>query len=180
MNTERISLRYARALLDAAKPNNLVETAFNDLEKVGATIASSRELQNLIKSPIVKAYHKKNIFKELFSSKIHELTFNFLNLLIDKNREILIPDIIKQFRKIYYHENGILEVEITTANEIEDGIRQKIEKKLSETFNLKILSNYKIDKSLKGGIKIKVEDVIYDASVSTMLNKLYNKLVSEN
>ncbi len=180
MNTERIAIRYARALLDAAKPLNLVDTAFNDLNKVEAIILSSQDLRNLIKSPIIKTHHKVKIFKEIFSNKVSEIVLNFLVLLADKRREVLIPDIIKRFKKIYYKEQGLVEIDIHTANELNDEIKKKIEGNISQKLNLKIISNYIIDKSLKGGIKIKVEDVIYDASISTMLNKLHQKLISEN
>jgi len=101
-------------------------------------------------------------------------------LLADKRREILIPDIIKQFKRIYYTEQGLVEIDIYTANELAQEIKKKIEDNISKKLNLKIISNYIIDKSLKGGIKVKVEDTIYDASVSTMLNKLHQKLISEN
>ncbi|MCX8054789.1 MAG: ATP synthase F1 subunit delta [Ignavibacteria bacterium] len=180
MNTERISIRYARALIDAAKPLNLVDTAFNDLIKVEAILSASQDLRNLIKSPIIKAHHKIKIFKEIFSNQVSEIVLNFLVLLADKRREILIPDIIKQFKRIYYTEQGLVEIDIYTANELAQEIKKKIEDNISKKLNLKIISNYIIDKSLKGGIKVKVEDTIYDASVSTMLNKLHQKLISEN
>lgn len=180
MNTERISIRYARALLDAAKPNNLENTVFNDIILVGNYIKHSHELKNLIKSPIIKSTRKKSVFNELFASKIHSLTLNFLNLLADKNREELIPDIINQYKKIFYKEQGVQEVFITTANELDETIKQKIEEVISKNINSKIIAHYHIDKSIKGGIKVQIEDLIYDASLSTLLNKLYHKLVSAN
>ena len=180
MNTERISIRYARALLDAAKPNNLENIVFNDMILIGDFIKYSRELKNLIKSPIIKSSHKKSVFNELFSNKIHTLTLNFLNLLADKNREELIPDIINQYKKIFYKEQGIKEVFITTANDLDDKIKQKIEEKISKNMNSKIIAKYNIDRSIKGGIKVQIEDIIYDASISTVLKKLHNTLVSAN
>lgn len=180
MNSERISIRYARALHDAAKPLNLVDNAFNDLLIVDATLSASKDLRNLIKSPIIKSHLKIKIFKEIFSNKVSEIVLNFLVLLAGKRREVLIPDIVKQFKKIYFAEKGLVEVDIYTANELNQEIKKIIEDNITKKLNLKIISNYIIDKSLKGGIKIKIEDIIYDASVSTMLNKLHHKLISEN
>ncbi|HPU24473.1 MAG TPA: F0F1 ATP synthase subunit delta, partial [Candidatus Kapabacteria bacterium] len=84
MNTERISIRYARALLDTAKPLNILDNAFNDLIKVETIISISQDLRNLIKSPIIKAHHKSKIFKEIFSNKVSEIVLNFLVLLAEK------------------------------------------------------------------------------------------------
>lgn len=180
MTEQRVSARYALALLNTAKPENLVDSVFNDFVFVEKHIAASKDFLNLIKSPVINHWQKKNVFKEMFESHLNKLTFNFFMLLIDKRREGLIYDIIKQYNKLYNEENNLLEVSIISAIELNNEIKNNLNTKLAEITKKKIISNYSIDKSIKGGVQINIEGWVYDASVAGMLDKLHKSLIEGN
>ncbi len=177
MAEQRVSARYALALLNTAKPENLVDAVFNDLVFVEQHITASKDFKNLVKSPVITHWQKKNIFKEMFESNLHKLTLNFFMLLIDKRRESLLYDIIKQYNKLYNELNNLLEVSITSANDLSEDVKNLISQKLTEITNKKIISKYSIDKSLKGGVQINIDGWVYDASIAGMLDKLHKSLV---
>ncbi len=99
---------------------------------------------------------------------------NFVQVL-GKNGDLpYYETIIKQFEKIDRESKGIKEVEVTVANEalIDSNVITSLNKTLGNDIELK----KKVDESLIGGIVVKVEDTLIDASIKGHLNKLKNNL----
>jgi F-type H+-transporting ATPase subunit delta len=180
MTETRVSGRYARAIIDTAIKENQLEQASADLKTVEEVISGSREFTNLIKSPVVPVWKKKDILKEVFQNKVSPLVFHFITLLADKHRESLIIDIIAEFRRQYNKITNKVEVEITTINQVESGLRDKILSKLAEITGKTILPDFGTDKDIKGGIVIRIEDWVYDASVRRRLELLREELIEGN
>jgi F-type H+-transporting ATPase subunit delta len=177
MTEQRVSYRYAKALMGTAINDGLAEVIHNDFQKINEIFNSSRELRSLTASPVFQNWKKKKIYNELFENmKISELSSNFLILLIEKRRGSLIPDIVVQFEKLYNILNNKLEVFITSAIELTEEVKGKIILKLAEKTNMTILPVYKIEPALKGGIMLRIDDWVFDASIKNQLEILFKKL----
>ncbi len=94
MFEERVSYRYAKALLEAVKQDNILDEIFRDLEFVEKIFKANKELQSLTRKPLISPFRMKNIFREIFANKISEFTLNFLLFLIDKSRHDLVISIV--------------------------------------------------------------------------------------
>ena len=177
MTEKIISYRYAKALLDLAVNEKLSDQIYYDFSKVEYTFKMSRELRSLTASPVFQIYRKRKIYQELFKEEgISDFTLNFLLLTIDKRRGELIPSIIKQYNKLYDELNNRLNVQITSAIELTDTIKEKVLNKLKEWTQKTILPEFKIDTTIKGGIVLKIEDWVFDASIKNQLENLYQEL----
>jgi len=176
MNEKKVSSRYAKAIYSLAKESNLQDTILNDFTLILKTIGDSKEFSNLVESPIISSNKKYEVFKEVFEDSISEITYNFIKLLTEKARENLIDDIAIEFELIYNEENNRLPVIIYSAIELDEEAKSQIQLKLSEWTNKTILSEYKVDPSLKGGLKIKISDWLFDASIQNQLDKLRTAL----
>ncbi len=178
MTEQRVSVRYARSLLETAGQDNLTVRVMEDFNTVLKMIESSRDLQNLINSPIIQHWKKKKAFTELFSPVVSKLMMKFINLLAEKRREKLLPHIAIQYEKLYNQLNGRLPVEITSAIELSDLIKEKITEKMKEKTGKTVLASFRVDPLLKGGMLIKVDDWVFDASVKNQLEILFDKLAT--
>jgi len=69
----------------------------------------------MLVSPVIGADEKRRVLDNLFRKQLHPITFHFLNLLIDKKRENLLPIIINQFMKLLDEDRGILRGKLITA-----------------------------------------------------------------
>lgn len=176
MTEQKVSYRYAKAIIDAATKENQLEVIRKDFLSLIDIINQSKDLKNLIMSPIVQVYKKKKVFEEILKGHTSPLFLNFLLLVTEKRRENLIFVIHEEFTKIYNHMNNILPVTITTANALESKLTDTITSKLTEWTGKSIIPDYKIDKSIKGGIKVRIEDWVFDASLKTKLQSLYREL----
>lgn len=178
MNEQRVSSRYADALFDIAMEHNSSEKVLEDFNLIEKTIQTNKELSSIIFSPIIPEDKKIKIFKEIFTKHVSFISVKFLVLLTQKGRENLILDIKTEFIKLYNIEFNIQPVEIITAYELDTTITENISANLTKITGKIISPVYKIDKSLKGGIKIRINDIIYDYSIQSQLEQLKNKLVN--
>ncbi|MFP4369022.1 MAG: ATP synthase F1 subunit delta [Candidatus Kapaibacterium sp.] len=176
MTEHRVSSRYAKALLDIAKEQKATDDVYNDLKAVQRIIGSSRELENMLHSPVVHHWQKKKVFEEVFKDIIGEITMKFLSLLADKGREFLIKDIIAEYEQLYNRLNNRLPIGISSAIELNDDLKEKVLAKFRDYTGKTLLPEYHVDESLKGGIKVRVGDLVFDASVSRQLEQLRQRL----
>ncbi|MFA7325525.1 MAG: ATP synthase F1 subunit delta [Candidatus Kapaibacterium sp.] len=172
MHEKKVSSRYAKAIYGLAKESNLQDTVLSDFTLILKTIADSKELGNLVESPVVSSKKKYDIFKEVFEDSISDTTYRFIKLLTEKSRENLLDDIAYQYELIYNEANNRLPVIIYSAVELDEDAKSQIISKLTEWTKKTILSEFKVDPSIKGGLKIKISDWVFDASVQNQLDKL--------
>jgi F-type H+-transporting ATPase subunit delta len=180
MTEQKVSLRYARAMYEIAESANKVEAVFDDLTQIHNIIFNSRELEVVLKSPVVQKWKKKNLLKALFEPFVSNITFRFIMLLTDKQRENLIVDIAMKYESIYFDKNNIKKVSISTARELDDELKNKVLSSLAIWSGKKIVSDFNIKPELKGGILIRIDDWVYDATIVHQLDMLRQKLISTN
>ena len=101
MRNSRVTIRYAKALLQLSVEQNKLDDSYEDMLLLSSVCMENKDLSLLLKSPIVKTDHKLKIFDQLFSSKVSRLSMAFLNIIITKKRESIISEIAKSFIKLY-------------------------------------------------------------------------------
>ena len=113
------------------------------------------------------------VTKDLPKSHLPETIQQFVLILQKNNKLKKIDYIIKEFINYSKKQAGIKMVEITVARKLEQPILNKIKKIFGEKSEITEIVN----KNLLGGIKIKVDDLVYNASLKTQLLKLKQSLV---
>lgn len=174
MNEHRVSFRYARALLETAQEAKSADVVLEDFERVNESFKLSRELRSLTASPVFRLNKKKEIFKELYNTlKVSDLTMDFLQLILDKRRGALIPSIIAEYVTQYNQLNNILPIEVESAVELSEDLKSEILKRLTEKTKQTLQPIFKVNPDLKAGFIVKIDDWMFDASLTNQLKKLY-------
>ena len=107
MKHSRVTIRYAKALLQLAIEKNIGEQSYTDMVLLDSVFKGNKDLSLLLKSPIVKTDQKLNIFKQIFESKIGEVSMAFINIITTKKRESLLALIASSFISLYKEHNKI-------------------------------------------------------------------------
>ncbi|MDO8549979.1 MAG: ATP synthase F1 subunit delta [Ignavibacteria bacterium] len=172
MAETKVSTRYANSLLDLTLEKNSLDGISKDMELVYSAIRSSNELKNLLKNPVVKPEMKQSILSEIFKNKITDDSLNFINFIVDKNREDILSSIIEKFLELRDEKLGVIRVEVKTSFDFTDEQKEKLKKRLENILNKKAHLNFIIDKTIVGGFIAKVGDTVYDASIKHQLELL--------
>ena len=170
--------RYATALLELAKERNEVEDILEDMTFIHNTLEDSKELVNFLKSPIIKFDDKTAVLDELFFDKVQEATKLFVKLLARKDRINLLDQISSAFLEKYKEFAGIITVEVFVAQEMSDDQRQQLHHKLEEKTQKQVDMDISVDKSLKGGMAVRIDDTVIDSTVKHQLDKLEESLLA--
>tara|TARA_B100000214_G_C23900696_1_gene596340 strand:+ start:310 stop:822 length:513 start_codon:yes stop_codon:yes gene_type:complete len=117
---------------------------------------------------------KKKILGSAFNSTMPEI--NLINYLIDSNLTSLYPEIVKHYNHFCDLKGDKINVSITTTSEENQEIEEKIKNLLNASSKNIALSSAQ-DKSLVGGIKVRIQNKIIDGSISTKLKNLKEKLM---
>lgn len=96
----------------------------------------------------------------------------FVNLVIENQMKKKLPYIIEKFESLSKKMDGVVEMEVTSAHALSNVIQKQVE----ETFGGKVEMKLKEDPSLIGGVTIKTENKIFDASIKTQLLKMKEQL----
>ncbi len=176
MNQNKISVRYAKALFELAVENNLLEDIKNDISSL-MEMEQQHSFKYITESPEIKASEKKDLFRNIFQSKINELTLNFLMIILTNKREKFFPYIFRNFIDFYFHHKGIKPALLTTPVPLTDNLKKEIENIIKTEFNSKVVLKQRIDKTLIGGFILRVGDQQVDTSISTKLKNIQEKLL---
>lgn len=173
----KAATRYASSLIQLGIERNELEVIAADISLLGNTIDASHDLVLFLRSPIINKARKKEALNTIFKDKISSVTTSFLEILVKKGRESTIVDVVRAFKKLYNDHCGIIEVEVTTASELDESQKNSLSQSLSKRTGKKIVLMTKIDKSVKGGIKARIDDTVIDGTIEYKLEQLRNTLL---
>lgn len=168
-----VSGRYASALFELAQEMKVTDEVGAALERFGALIASSDDLQNLIRNPVFTADEQvKAVNGVMASAKIDGLAANFIGLVASKRRLFALPGMIAGYRQLLANAKGIIRAEVTVAEQPSAAHLKDIATALKETAGKEVEIDLRIDPSLIGGLIVKMGSKMVDASLKTKLNSI--------
>lgn len=172
MKNPKLSSRYAKALFDFAGEKNQIEEVFGDLHLFANTLKENRELQVMLRNPVVQPHQKHQVFESIFNGTLHDTTYQFLDVLLRKKREPALDTICEEFFKLYNTAHNIMPATITTAQPLSEPLKNKITALLAEQTHSTIDLKEIVDPEIIGGFVIKMGDYYLDSSILSKINKL--------
>jgi F-type H+-transporting ATPase subunit delta len=173
MLNPRLAGRYAKSLVDIAVERNQLEVVYQDMQYLQAVCRASREFVSLLKSPVIPNDKKGKALTAVTTGKISELTAAFNQLLVSKNREFYLPEIVNAFIDQYNTINGIHRVKLTTAVAVSEEVKTAIVNKIkAETPLAKIELETVVKEELIGGFVLEFNNNLVDASIQRDLRDI--------
>ena len=173
MPNPRLAARYAKSILDLAVEKGQLDTVYNDMLLLKEAFRISRELVILLKSPIIKADKKRQILEAITAGKISPLTTAFNKLLMTKQREAYLPEIVTAFVDQYKTYKGIQTVKLTTAIPISEELKQTIlDKVKADRHVMQIELVTEVKEALIGGFVLEIGDQLIDTSIAFDLHTI--------
>lgn len=152
MASETPASRYAGALIELGQDSESLESIHGDMEKV-RDLMKVDVLSQFLMSPIEKVENKKDVLSKVAAEReMSATTINFLNILVDRSRIALLPEICTTFEKLYCAKTETAVVKVISAIELEAGQKELIAKYVQKTTGKKLV-RFKpvVDESLLGG-----------------------------
>ncbi len=170
MKNAILAKRYAKALFAVGKEENAFDEytdALNGFAKMYATIPEVLDgLTNFIYPQDVR----ENVMAALVKSAgLTGVMANFMNLLAQKRRADVLPDIAETFQSMVDEEHNVCQGLVVTATEIDNDLKEKVKETLEKITGKQVTLNTEVDEAIIGGMVAKVGDLVFDGSIKTQL-----------
>ncbi|WP_339609880.1 ATP synthase F1 subunit delta [uncultured Planktosalinus sp.] len=168
----RAAIRYAKAVLDLSTQKGSSKETFIEMKDALNTLQGSKELQLMLKSPVVKQEDKRAVLKEVFSNS-SEILLSLMDILIDNKRGGLLEKVATNYISLYNTSINAVEAVVTSAIPLDNALEQKVLAKVKElTGATEVTLVNKVDPAIIGGFVLRVGDTQYDASIANNFEEL--------
>ena len=192
-----VSKIYGEALFNFAKEQNQAEKMYEEACDIIEVLNVNNDVKDFLLNPKLTADEKIKFVKELFvdklwagpisnTTKIFKLDvkkgenskiIDFISIVINKGRQNELLHMLKHFSHLVLKDKNIGEAFVVSANELSPDKKEALSKKLiSSTDYDEFIVDYKVDKSLIAGLKIKIEDKVFDKTYKTRIVDIQKSL----
>lgn len=179
VRAERIAKVYAESLYVAAEKAGQLEPVLHEYESlVKDVFMADPRLAVLFSSAAIGRYARADALAKAFKDRANPTLYAFLQVLNGHERlELLLP-IARALRDMFEERARRVRVFVTSAVALSEEESNRIADGIRNVMKLEPIMVPSVDPSLLGGVKIRVGDKQYDASVRTRIENLKNQLLA--
>ena len=176
-HTDALSEIYAKAILEIAEENDQLNETTEQLQQIGQLINDQPQLLTLLSSRLISWQERSAIIEKIFNGKVSDLLLRFLQVINNKNRLDVLPNMVVAYTKLLDERSGVTEAEIDVATDLSQAQVQQIAQSLGRAMGRNIVLHQHVDPNLIGGLRVRVGDRLIDGSVVTQLRLMRNVFI---
>ena len=134
------------------------------------------EVRAVVTSPRVSKAQIENLMEGFLGGKASAQQRNFVRVLVDNQRLLLLPEIVILFEALRAEAEKTVNVVVDSAYELSAVQQEKIISALKARLGREIKLVCKVNKELLGGVVIRAGDKVIDGSARTRLGEMANAL----
>jgi F-type H+-transporting ATPase subunit delta len=179
MTRKTAATRYARALFDVAlKEGADLDRIDQELSQFSDLLGQHPTLGKVLLNPAVPVTRKRAAVVELTArANVSGIVAKLLALLAERDRLVLLPDLITAYRDRLFAHKRVVRAEVTTATALPPERARQIQQSLAGATGQTVTLEPRVDPSIIGGVVARVGSVVYDGSVTTQLQKMKDRLM---
>jgi F-type H+-transporting ATPase subunit delta len=178
MNDTTIGRNYAETLLTLAKREGQEEEWGALIESLAVVMAEDRTFNAFLGSPRIPASQKIEILEKALGKRVPHLFLRFLETVIMKRRQMVIPEIASEYRALIDEAEDRVHASVTVAREPAEPERDALARQLSRLFGKRVVPHITLNPSILGGVIVKVGDTVMDGSVRRRLATLRARMLA--
>jgi len=176
----KIARRYAKALMNIGQEDGNYETYGEELNAFTSLFQGEGQLRGVLSNPTFDIPQRQAIIQEIGKRlRMSPIPINFLQLLVDKDRMIYLPDITSLYRELVDEAVGRARAHLITAHDLSKKKIEELTHGLQGLVGKQVILEVTTDPSLIGGVVAKIEGKIYDGSIKTQLERFRDALAKE-
>ena len=175
MIEKTLAKRYAAALLKATDAEGSTDEAEQFLAALKEAYLAQKDFRSLLAQPRVPRAVKKAMLRRIFEGKAKQSFLDFLELLVDKNRQDLIPDIADTFDALSDASRGVVRVQVRSWRPLTEAQRSGLREGIQRFAKRKVILEEKVDPAVEGGLLCYAGDRVIDGSVAYRLKAIGEK-----
>jgi F-type H+-transporting ATPase subunit delta len=176
MNNKGMIKKYAHALYNVAVQQEDVKEVNDRINYIANVMKAVPEFSQLLQTHRVSTENKINILKNVLKDNVSSLEIELISDILEHNNILILSDIAKHFEYLVETDSNLVNMAITSATELSAEEVEHIQSNIESQLNKKVDVRTAIDKSLIGGVRLRVGNIVIDNTISRRLDMLKNTL----
>ncbi|MHC4711516.1 MAG: ATP synthase F1 subunit delta [Planctomycetota bacterium] len=179
-HTDALAQVYARSLFELADEaggrDKIVEVA-QELEQTCELARADRTLAGFLASPIIDRAKRGAALRRIFHGNVTDLVLRFLLVLNNRGRLRHLETIDDAFDQLVHEAFDRVEVDVFTPGPLDRGQIDALKQRIGAALGKEPVLYAYTDRTMIGGLKLRIGDQLVDGSVSSRLRRLQQSLL---
>lgn len=176
MSSHHVARRYARALYGVAQDAGQVMTVAENMATLSGILRAHPRVARYLADQRQPCAMRCAVLREMLKPGAHELVDRFCSLLAAKRRLGLLPAIAVEFAITDDAARGIARATVSAAHSLTDSAAAMIIAAIKPSGANELRLKVSVDAELLAGVRIRLGDMIYDASLAARLRQAGRRL----
>ncbi|WP_428939410.1 ATP synthase F1 subunit delta [Fontivita pretiosa] len=173
-----LAVAYATALLEVAAEQHTEQQVAQELSDLAQVIREDRVFALFLRDPAIARSEREQVLARVFGDQLSPLINNFLRVLNARGRLGLLPDVAEIYEDLLDERLGKIEVDVTVPQKLSGELLEEVRRRVSAALNKDAVVYQYVDDSIIGGLVLRVQDKLIDASVKAQLEMLKRRLLA--
>ncbi|MFP4200522.1 MAG: ATP synthase F1 subunit delta [Clostridia bacterium] len=170
----RAADRYARVLFEVARERGVEEEVFRGLDYLVGLVKDVAEFRSIWLHPVLDVELKMQLLDPVL--EVDPLVRDFLSLLVTRGRESHLESIRDAYDDIRLEARGVTRIQVYSAAPLQDEERREIGESLAVLGYEEVDIDEHRDRSLLGGVVVRIGDMKIDGSLRHRLHRMEEAL----
>jgi F-type H+-transporting ATPase subunit delta len=173
------AFNYARSLLELANEGQQqAEAIGEELRDVRQVIDANPTFGLYLADPAISQAQRGESIKKIFGGQASKLLQDFLGVLNEKGRLGMFIEIAGAYGSLLEQQLSKVDVDVTVAQKLDDQQLEQVRQRVSSALKRDAVVHQYLDDSLIGGMLLRVQDQLIDASVRSQLQAITTRMLA--
>ena len=172
MKPNKLAKLYSDVLFECANDISALGEVRDSISMLDDLVRSNVELKSFVQSKRFLREDKLKIFNKVLGSSIHGLVLGIVSYLSGMQTNKTIGLIKKYYLERYKNISNQVSVQAIVSNNLNEKETTKLKENLDKVLGKDADLTIKVDASIIGGIKLRVENTFLDASIKSQIKNI--------
>jgi F-type H+-transporting ATPase subunit delta len=169
---------YARSLLELAREKDQAEPIGEELGDLRKLVESNPTFAEFLANPGVSEAERGEVLGRVFEGRVSPLLMNFLRVLNAHRRLGLLAPISEAYDDLLDELLGKVEVDVIVAERLTPEELEQVRRRVAQALGKEPVLHQYVDESIIGGLVLRVQDRLIDASIRSQLRLLREQMLA--
>ena len=170
---------YGEGLYALCAEERFERDALLEVQALKESFRENGDFIRLLGNMTLSKEQRVQIVDDTLKGSVHEYVLSFLKLLVERGGIHEFAECADAYRACYNRDHGVVEAEVTTAQPLDAGQRQKLIEKLQSMTGKEVVIKEKVDASVLGGVLLQMDGKRYDSTVAHRLQAIRQAMAGE-
>ena len=178
MAGDPIATRYAQALFEAAKGEDHVDRALQELMLVGRLLRDEPDLRQFLLNPDVDPPDKVGLLDRVLHGSWSDLVRAFVLMVVSLGRAESLAEMVVAFQEQVDADEGRVRVLVRSAHPLSETVLSRLRTRLEHRERKHIELTHEVAPELLGGLQLFLGHQVIDGSVQRQVLDLRERLTA--